>query len=119
LTLADLESYPYVFFEQGVYNSLYFSEEHVSSVSSKKLIKVNDRAALLNILIGSDAFTISTGIMSVELNGDSFAAVALDDQGEIELGVITHRKTVLSPIAETYLEILETVAKEVRVMKHP
>jgi len=115
LSLGDLAEFPYVFFEQGDYNSLYFAEENVCDIPGKKRVRANDRATLLNIIVGTDAFTVSTGIISEELNGRNFAAVALDIEDSLEIGVIRHQKAVLSPLAEKYIEILEAVVKETRI----
>ncbi|MDR1928355.1 MAG: LysR family transcriptional regulator, partial [Oscillospiraceae bacterium] len=52
ITLADLEPYPCLSYEQGNYNSFYFAEEMISTVSHKKDIIVSDRATLFNLLIG-------------------------------------------------------------------
>lgn len=48
ITLDELENYPYLSFEQGEYNSFYFSEEILSTLDRKKNIKVRDRATLFN-----------------------------------------------------------------------
>ena len=47
VTLSDLIPYPYLSFEQGDYNSFYFSEEILSTISRPKNITVSDRATLL------------------------------------------------------------------------
>lgn len=113
LSLENLVEFPYVFFEQGDYNSLYFSEENICDIPSKKRLKVNDRATLLNTIVGTDAFTVSTGIISEELNGDNFSAIALDIDENIEIGVITHQKTVLSALARKYIQTLEEVIEKI------
>ncbi|MCB8817454.1 LysR family transcriptional regulator [Desulfosporosinus shakirovi] len=58
VTLADLEDYPYLSFEQGEFNSFYYSEEMLSTVFRKKSIHVSDRATLFNLLIGLNGYTI-------------------------------------------------------------
>ena len=54
LSIEDLEDYPYLSFEQGEYNSFYFSEEILSTLDRRKSIKVRDRATLFNLVIGLD-----------------------------------------------------------------
>ena len=61
--LEDLEDYPYLSFEQGNYNSFYFSEEILSTIEHKKSIKVSDRATLFNLLIGLNGYTICSGVI--------------------------------------------------------
>ena len=60
LTLEDLEEYPYLSFEQGDYNSFYFSEEILSTLDRNKNIKVRDRATLFNLAVGLDGYTVTT-----------------------------------------------------------
>lgn len=112
LTLGDLSDYPYVYYEQGDYNSLYFSEEYICAISSQKHIKTNDRAALLNIINATNAFTIFTGIVSEKLNGLQFTSIPLAVEDHIEIGLVTLRKAKLSPIAEKYIEFLKQVLKD-------
>ncbi|MDO5089644.1 MAG: LysR family transcriptional regulator [Leptotrichiaceae bacterium] len=64
LTIEDLHEYPYLSFEQGDYNSFYFSEEILSNLDRDKNIKVRDRATLFNLAIGLNGYTVSTGIIS-------------------------------------------------------
>ena len=47
VTLDDLLPYPYLSFEQGEYNSFYYSEEILSTIKRPKNIRVRDRAAAL------------------------------------------------------------------------
>ena len=58
VTLEDLEPYPFLTFEQGTYNSFYFSEEILSTEPRRKIIHVSDRATLFNLLIGLNGYTI-------------------------------------------------------------
>lgn len=112
VTLDDLVPYPYLSFEQGDYNSFYFSEEILSTLSRPKNIKVSDRATLFNLLIGLNGYTISTGIISKELNSD-IVAVPLKVDEEIIVGYITHKDITNSPLANMYIDyLLESIAEE-------
>ncbi len=112
MTLEDLVPYPYLSFEQGDYNSFYFSEEILSTLSRPKNIKVSDRATLFNLLIGLNGYTISTGVISKELNSD-IVSVPLKVDEEIIVGYITHKDVTNSPLANIYIDYLkETIAEE-------
>ena len=111
VTLSDLEDYPYLSFEQGEYNSFHFSEEILSTLSHKKSIKVSDRATLFNLLIGLNGYTISTGIISSELNGENIISVPLDIDEDIVIGWITHKNIITSKLAEDYINILIAIIK--------
>ncbi|KAB8127486.1 LysR family transcriptional regulator [Gracilibacillus oryzae] len=114
VTLADLEPYPYLSYEQGEYNSFYFSEEILSTLTRLKNIRVTDRATLFNLLIGLNGYTISTGVISKELNGENIISVPLQVDERITVGYITHKHVVQSPMAKIYIELLhETIADEI------
>ncbi|MDU4443191.1 MAG: LysR family transcriptional regulator [Veillonella sp.] len=71
VSMNELEPYPYVSFEQGDHNSFYFSEEIFSTVVRPKHIRVRDRASLFSLLIGLNGYTVSSGVIDKEFNGES------------------------------------------------
>lgn len=77
ISLEELEEYPCLSFEQGDYNSFYFAEEVLSTYDYKRLIKANDRATLLNLMVGLNGYTLCSGIICEELNGFDYYAVKL------------------------------------------
>jgi DNA-binding transcriptional LysR family regulator len=109
VTLADLEDYPRLSYEQGDYNSFYFSEEILSTEYAKKDIKVGDRATIFNLMIGLNGYTISTGIVSADLNGDNIVAVPLDVDDDMTVGYITHKDLQLTQQAKLYIRELVKV----------
>lgn len=103
LSLEQLNDYPYLSFNQRNQNSFYFSEEIGSTYTHKKSIQVNDRATLFNLLLGLNGYTISTGIISKELNPDIIAIpLQLDDM--IEIGYIKQKNVALSKIGQIYID---------------
>ncbi|WP_068775937.1 LysR family transcriptional regulator [Paenibacillus sp. FJAT-26967] len=107
VTIDQLHHYPYLSFEQGEYNSFHFSEEILSTLSHPKSIRVNDRATLFNLLIGLNGYTISTGVLSSDLNGNDIIPVPLDCDETIKVGWICHKNIALSKLALTYVEALK------------
>lgn len=107
VTLADLADYPYLSYEQGEAESFYFSEEILSTLDRKKNIKVSDRATIFNLMVGLQGYTISSGIISSELNDDKIVAIPLAVADEIQLGWLKHRQVVLQPLGERYLTLLK------------
>lgn len=107
LTLQDLEDYPYLSFEQGEYNSFYFSEEILSTLDRKKNIKVRDRATLFNLLIGLNGYTVSSGVISKELNGENIIAKPLKVNETMCIGTITRKNHTLSRYGIVYMEALQ------------
>ncbi len=109
VTMEELQEYPYLSFEQGEFNSFYFSEEILSTSFHKKSIHVSDRATLFNLLIGLNGYTISTGIVSADLNGENIISVPLRVEDHIQVGWIKNHQTQLSKQANAYLEELKAV----------
>ena len=107
ITNEELESYPYLSFEQGEHNSFYFSEEIFSISERKKNIRVRDRATLFNLLIGLNGYTVCSGVIDEKLNGRDIIAVPLADESEMRIGYITHRKGRRSQLGDSYLEALK------------
>lgn len=107
VTLADLLPYPRLTYEQGTKNSFYFAEELHSTEQVPKSIVVTDRATLFNLLIGLDGYTISSGILSSDLNGTEIVAVPLASQEYMELGFIYPKGLPLSAMSKRYLELLK------------
>lgn len=101
--LEDLTPYPCLSFEQGVYNSFYYSEEILSTVYHPKSILVSDRATLFNLLIGLDGYTISTGILSEDLNGKNIISIPLISDEIIRVGYIAQKGIGLSAMADAYV----------------
>lgn len=107
LTLADLEEFPYLSFEQGDYNSFYFSEEILSTLDRNKNVKVRDRATLFNLVIGLNGYTVSSGVISKELNGENIIARPLDVEEYMKVGTITQKNMALSRYGTAYMTYLK------------
>lgn len=112
VSLEDLDDYPFLAFEQGEYNSFYFSEEILSTFPRKKTIHVSDRATLFNLLIGLNGYTICTGVLSSDLNGDNIVSVPLETDEIMRVGWIVNEQAHLSAIAMNYIAELKRVISE-------
>lgn len=107
ITLEELEDYPYLSFEQGEYNSFYFSEEILSTLDRKKNIKVRDRATLFNLVIGLNGYTVSSGVISKELNGENIISRPLLVDEYMCIGTITQKNMPLSRYGMAYMQALQ------------
>ena len=110
ITMEQLAPYPCVSFEQGEENSFYFAEEVLSTYPSRQVIKVSDRATILNMMIGLNGYTLCSGIICEELNGETYKAVPLGTDEKMTIGYIKKRQVPLSGIAEKYIEELKLCA---------
>ncbi|XJS11642.1 LysR family transcriptional regulator [Aerococcaceae bacterium WGS1372] len=107
IQLEDLKAFPKLSYDQGQHNSFYFWEEVLADYASSKAIIVTDRATLFNLAIGLNGYTISSGIINADLNGEDIIARPLDSSEVIELGYITNDTHVLRPIAQDFLNLLQ------------
>ncbi|WP_431779289.1 LysR family transcriptional regulator [Microbacterium aurantiacum] len=111
VTLDDLADLPRLTFDQGANNSFYFAEEILSTLSSAREIRVSDRATIFNLMIGLEGYTISTGIISDDLDPE-IVAIPLDVDERIEIGWIGRSAIPLTDQAEAYLAEVRTVVAE-------
>lgn len=113
VTLAELDDYPYLCYDQGTHNSLYFSEELLPFESHRKTIVVTDRATLFNLLRGVDGYTICSGVLNSNLNGSDIVSVPLETDETMQLGYLTNDRASLSPMARRYLaELRKLIAAD-------
>lgn len=112
IRFADLADFPYLSFEQGAMGSFYFAEEILSTSEYPRTIKANDRATMLNLMVGLNGYTLCSGIICEELNGSDYIAVPFESEdetvsGNMEIGYITRKNMVLSQMAERYIAELK------------
>ena len=116
ISLSQLEDYPCLSFEQGDGASFYFAEEILSTEEYHRTIKANDRATILNLMIGLNGYTLCSGIICEELNGSDYIAVPFKEEDEsinriMEIGFITRRGFTLSTIGNKYIEEVKKYLK--------
>ncbi len=107
ISMLDLDEYPCLAFDQGKNNSFFLSEEMKSTYDYKRLIKANDRATLLNLMVGLNAYTLCSGIICEELNGDDYKAIPLKESEKMRIGYIKRKGSHLSGIGKLYVEKLQ------------
>ena len=107
ITLDELKPYPYLVYEQGERNSFYFSEEFLSVLDMPKSIQVRDRATLFNLAIGLNGFTVSSGVIDKELNGEDIISKKLDMDCTMRIGLIKKKNIILSRYAISYIDAIK------------
>lgn len=106
ISMKDLEPYPCLAFDQGKNNSFYLAEEMKSTYDYKRMIKANDRATMLNLMTGLDAYTLCSGIICEELNGDDSMAIPLKESEKMQIGYISRIGASISTLGQIYIEEL-------------
>ena len=108
ISFDELAAYPCLSFEQGDSSSFYLAEEILSTKEYSRTIKACDRATMLNLMIGLNGYTLCSGIICEELNGDDYLAVSLqpdsiNESSVMEIGYVTKKNSILSSIGERYI----------------
>lgn len=111
IDLEDLKEYPKISFNQGMYNAFYYSEEVFSNLPVERSINVSDRAAVVNFMMGLNAYTFSSGIFPEYLHDKDIISIPVSADEEIIIGTIVHEDVTLSSIGEKFYEILKEYAK--------
>ena len=111
ISFEQLDGYPCLSFEQGDNSSFYLAEEILSTNEYSQVIRANDRATMLNLMIGLNGYTLCSGIICEELNGNDYVAVPFQDDEQnpnsvMEIGYITRKNTLLSKMGVLYVEDL-------------
>lgn len=111
ISLEQLQGYPCLSFEQGDHASFYYAEEVFTPTEHAQIIWANDRATMLNLMLGLNGYTLCSGIICQELNGDDYIAVPFFDQKDekpdiMEIGYIKRNHSKLTAIAQDYIDEL-------------
>ncbi len=113
ISLEELDEYPCLSFDQGANNSFYLAEEVLSTYAYKRLIKANDRATLLNLMVGLNAYTLCSGIICESLNGSDYCAVKLRSQEVMTIGYLKRKGAAIIPMGQKYLEEIKKFRESV------
>ena len=106
----ELDDYPFISFEQGVENALYFAEEIMPAIDRKKNIRVRDRATMTNLILGLNGYTVASGTLSRELNGPDVVAIPLKMDDFIRVGLIRRSGVSLSSAGATFVRAIRSYA---------
>ena len=109
---AELDDYPFISFEQGTENALYFAEEVMPSIDRKKNIRVRDRATMTNLILGLNGFTVASGALSRDLNGPDIVAVPLKMAETIRVGLVVQGDVPLSSSGQTFVAAIRSRCAE-------
>lgn len=105
---TDLEDYPRYSFEQGTTNSFHFAEEPLASLPHSKNITYSDRGTLTNLLIRGKGYTLSTGVLSGEME-DEIVAIPLETSETMRVGYVMHAERKPTDLVQRYIQELNTI----------
>ena len=102
----ELDGFPYLTYEQGAENALYFSEEVMPAIDRNKNIRVRDRATMTKLMLGLDGFTVSSGAAS-RMYAKEITAVPLKYDETIRVGVIRRKGISLSAPGAAFMDAIK------------
>ncbi len=119
ISLGQLKEYPCMCFEQGDGASAYFAEEILSDAEYNRVIRSTDRATQLNLMVSLNGYTLCSGIICEELNGNLYKAVPFREEGgelnsNMRIGYISKRSGRLSEFAEVYIDEIRKYLGEIK-----
>ena len=106
---SDLDGYPYLTYEQGEENALYFAEEVMPAIDRKKNIRVRDRATMTKLVLGLNGYTVSSGANSKMYSSD-IVAIPLGIEDVIRVGIIHRQGISLSFAGTTFVRVIKSYA---------
>lgn len=112
ISFEQLKEYPCLTFDQNASSAFYYAEEILTENEYPKIIKTTDRATNLNLMVGLNAYTLCSGIICKELNGNDFVAIPFEadkdnPNSKMDIGYITKKNIILSDTGEDYLKELK------------
>ena len=116
ISFDELQDYPCLSFEQGRESSVYLAEEILSEKAYLHSVTASDRATMLNLMKGLNGYTLCSGIISEESNGDEYKVIPFSEDGEhmntnMKIGYIMKKNHILSEVGEVYIKELKNYIK--------
>ena len=105
--LEELQRYPRINFMQGKEDHAHFSDELYGDLSNDKSIRITDTGSLVNLLLGTDAYTISNGFFPRYLQGTKIVGIPLAEDEVMSIGYILSEKQELSELGRVYIDKLK------------
>ena len=113
ISIDQLEHYPRLSFEQDGEEILY-AEEILSENEYPQTIKVSDRSTMLNLMVGLNGYTLCSGIIASDLNGDGYVTVPFKEDEEnpnsiMEIGYVIKKNSIISKMGEEFIKELNSI----------
>ncbi|MDQ7093580.1 LysR family transcriptional regulator [Desulfosporosinus sp. PR] len=110
ITLEQLESYPYLTYQQDDI-LLHFAEEVIDVDNIGKLVYLKDRGAMNNLLANTDGYNLGTGCIVTNYMNPNIISIPLERGNLIQLGLVKRNDVVLPEELMIYIDFLTTALK--------
>ena len=114
ITMEDLEPYPCLTFEQGDGDPIYYAEEILAEKDYPRRIKVIDRGTGLNLMNELNGYTLCSGIICDDVNGQHYKMIRFKGDGDdavMHIGYITKNNIELGSLTEGYIAEVKKILK--------
>lgn len=114
LTMEQLKPYPCLSFAQS---NEYFAEEIRGEKFYPKVVKITDRATMLNLMRGLNGYTLCCGVISQEMNGPDYIAIPFCEESkdpdlQMEIGYIQPIGARLNEFGQAFVaELRQSLAQ--------
>lgn len=105
ITFADLENMPRISYDQKIDDSFFFYEELYSDFSSSKDVIVTDKASLVYLMNELDAYTISTAVLTENLEKAGAVTIPLECDEYMDIIYIHLAGRPISDIGKKLIEL--------------
>lgn len=108
LTIADLEEWPYLKFEQRPGTPEDYAEEALDYIPRSKTILCNDRASLSELAVAINGYTVTSGILVGITDGGSLTTVPLETDVKLNMGYLSRAGEELSAMGKLFVTKLSS-----------
>ena len=112
ITMEDLAPYPCLTFEQGDGDPIYYAEEILAEKDYPRRIKVCDRGSGLNRMNELNGYTLCSGIICDDVNGQQYKMIRFKGDGDdvvMHIGYITKNNIELGSLTEGYIREIKKI----------
>lgn len=78
----------------------------MSNLNHDRTIRVTDKGSIIDLMVGTNAYTISSGICPSYLRGEDIVSIPLEVDEVLRIGVITNKNYHPTRMGQAYLDIL-------------
>lgn len=115
ISIEELAKYPVISFEQSEGSSAQFTEEALETkFENQTTIYASDRATSINLLAGTDAYLVGSGILTSPFR-EVMRTIPINDQDPNVIGYIKARYRKFSEPGERFIKIIEEMLASHRV----
>ena len=107
ITLEQLKDYPYLTYQQNDV-LLHFAEEAINVDNISKLVYLNDRGTMNNLLSNTDGYNIGTGCIVNNYMNPNIISIPLDESNQIQIGLVKRNDVFLPEELLLYIDLLKT-----------